>query len=118
MGGCNLTDRISAARALRGRRRAADSSKDKARRRPQIARLWQLQMLVRPQPHKAGRVSVIHRARSQRRTHSHVASVRAFPISISESGRCTPGRIAAFSASTLPWVMAAAKAAESIVMVR
>jgi hypothetical protein len=43
----HLTDRISAAKALRGRRRAANPTKDKARRRPQIARLWQLQMLVR-----------------------------------------------------------------------
>ena len=41
-----LTDRISAAKALRDGRRAANSTKDKARRPAQIARLWQLQMLV------------------------------------------------------------------------
>jgi hypothetical protein len=37
MGGCNLTDRISAAKALRDGRRAANSIKDKARRPEQIS---------------------------------------------------------------------------------
>jgi hypothetical protein len=43
-----LTDRISAARALRSSRRAAPRVKYKARRLTQIARPRQLQMLVRP----------------------------------------------------------------------
>ena len=45
-----LTDRISAARALRGSRRAAFLAKDKARRLTQVARPRQLQMLVRRRP--------------------------------------------------------------------
>ena len=47
LGVCGLTDRSSAARALRGSRRAASQTKHKAQRLTPIARPRQLQMLVR-----------------------------------------------------------------------